>query len=124
MTKTSHPCIVTINGGSSSIKCAVFDADDLSMRLLNAEVQRIGQSGTVLSVRDSDGKERNALPIDAADHEQAARELIDWLDKEIAVESIFAVGHRVVHGGAQLVEHQIVTDELLSELKRTQPLDL
>ncbi len=30
----------------------------------------------------------------------------------------------MVHGGVQLVQHQLVTDELIAELRHTQPLDL
>ena len=116
--------IITINGGSSSIKCAVFDGDNLLKRVLSAEVQRIGQDRTVLIARRKDRDETEEHPIDASTHQHAAEQLIAWLLQEVSRESIVAIGHRVVHGGVHLVEHQVVTDELVAELKRTQPLDL
>ena len=35
-----------------------------------------------------------------------------------------AIGHRIVHGGVRLDRHQVVTANLVQELRRTQPLDL
>ena len=116
----SERAIVTINGGSSSIKFAVFDCTggDEPTRRLQGQIERIGSGGTRLVVGDE------TRPIDAADHAQAADRLIDFLHQRLGATSIAAVGHRVVHGGFHLTEHQLVTDELIAELKRTQPLDL
>ena len=116
----SERAIVTINGGSSSIKFAVFDCTggDEPTRRLEGQIERIGSGGTRLVVGDE------TRPIDAADHAQAADRLIDFLHQRLGATSIAAVGHRVVHGGFHLTEHQLVTDELIAELKRTQPLDL
>ena len=50
--------------------------------------------------------------------------MIEWLLERIGPASIAAIGHRVVHGGVHLLEHQLITDELVEELRRTQPLDL
>jgi acetate kinase len=113
-------CILTINGGSSSIKFALFDSSDLSRRIVAGQIERIGQSGTKL--RADDGV---PLSIDASDHAEAATKLIEWLSQRLGESShIVGVGHRVVHGGLHLLEHQLVTSELIEELKRNQPLDL
>jgi len=113
---------VTINGGSSSVKFAVFSDGEVPKRLLAGQIERIGLSGTTLSATNlHDGRIEKAA-LDASDHAQAASHLADWLTAR--VEKIGALGHRVVHGGTRLVEHQRVTDELLAELRRAQPLDL
>jgi acetate kinase len=40
--KPANPRILTINGGSSSIKFALFEAGESPRRLLAGEIQRIG----------------------------------------------------------------------------------
>jgi hypothetical protein len=40
--KPANPKIVTINGGSSSIKFALFDAGDSLRRILSGGIERIG----------------------------------------------------------------------------------
>jgi acetate kinase len=121
--------IVTINGGSSSIKFAVFGAGgpetDSPSRLLSGQIERIGTDGAQLVINSTGGggaPERRAVP--AADHAQAADQLIDWLLHRMGRDAITAIGHRVVHGGVHLLEHQLVTPDLIAELHRNEPLDL
>jgi acetate kinase len=40
--KPAHPCILTIKGGSSSIKLAVFEVGDSLRRMLEGAIERIG----------------------------------------------------------------------------------
>jgi acetate kinase len=121
--------IVTINGGSSSIKFAVFGpvgpGPDTPARLLSGQIERIGTEGAQLVISPSDGgdvPERHRVP--AADHAQASDQLIDWLLARLGQNAIAAIGHRVVHGGVHLLQHQLVTPELIAELHRNEPLDL
>lgn len=116
--------ILTINGGSSSIKFAAFSPGDPPGRLLSGQIERIGQPGTMLTANDLAAASHEQKPIDASDHRQAANQLIDWITGRIGKNSIRGVGHRVVHGGVHLVDHQLVTPDLIAELRRTQPLDL
>jgi len=115
--------VLTINGGSSSIKFAAFDPGEPPRRSLSGQVERIGQPGTLLKATLGE-RQLDPLSIDAANHRQAAERLIDWIGKSIGKNAIFGIGHRVVHGGIHLADHQLVTDELVAELRRTQPLDL
>jgi len=118
--------ILTINGGSSSIKFAVFDAASTDKRLLSGAVDRIGAPGARLSVKYADNSSLDTkLPADKArDHRSAARELLAWLTQQIGNRKIASIGHRIVHGGVHLTKHQPVTADLIAELRRTQPLDL
>ena len=121
---TPTPLALTINGGSSSIKFALYAAGDPPRRLLGGQVERIGQPGSMLTAKDAQGTALPPSPIDASDHRKGAYALLDWVVKQVGRSALAAVGHRVVHGGIHLVEHQRVTPELIAELKRTQPLDL
>jgi acetate kinase len=119
--------ILTINGGSSSIKFALFRpprGGERPARLLGGGMERIGLPGTTLTFRETPDSRPAAMPMQAANHEEGAARLIDWLLKRVRPESVAGIGHRVVHGGIHLLEHQPVTDALVAELKRTQPLDL
>ena len=110
------PCILTINGGSSSIKFALYQVGEALKRTLHGTIDRIGMSGTTLTF------ERTSRPLDASDHKSAAKFLLDWLEEQPGFESVRAVGHRVVHG-MQHTAPELVTQELLDELRRISPYD-
>jgi acetate kinase len=116
------PAILTINGGSSSIKFALYQVGDPLKRGLDGKVDRIGLNGTNLAFHDADGKPSASRKLDAADHKSAANFLIDWLEEQNGFESVRAVGHRVVHG-MKHIQPEIVTQELLDELHRIRPYD-
>jgi acetate kinase len=119
--------ILTINGGSSTIKFALFTPPQSAARpprLMSGMLDRVGRPGTSLSVKESRTSAPIVTPLQAADHHEATDRLIDWLLQRVKPDSILGIGHRVVHGGIHLIEHQLVTDALVAELKRTQPLDL
>jgi acetate kinase len=114
--------ILTINGGSSSIKFALYQTDEPLKRRLFGKIDRIGLSGTNLTFQNSGGKPSSGRKLTIADHKSAADFLVDWLEKQDGFESVRAVGHRVVHG-MKHTEPEIVTRDLLEELHRIGPFD-
>jgi len=118
----TQEAILTINGGSSSIKFALYQAKEPRKRMLYGNVERIGLSGTKLTFHDAKGNQKHPLSLAASDHKSAAQGLIDWLEKQPGFDSVRAVGHRVVHG-MKHTEPEPVTRGLLSELHRLQPYD-
>jgi acetate kinase len=116
--------ILTINGGSSSIKFSAFVRGESPRRNLSGMVDRIGLEGSSIAVTDAGGQTVAQESFDATDYRQAAEQLATWLASRFDPTMVAAVGHRVVHGGPKLVEHRIVTEDLISELRRVQPLDL
>src|SRR5207249_74683 len=115
--------ILTVNGGSSSIKFAAYAPGAKPTRILAGVVDRIGKPDAILKWDEGARSSEEPAPR-AANHKEAADTLIDWLQQRLGATRIIGIGHRVVHGGVHLVEHQVVTPALLAELKRTQPLDL
>jgi acetate kinase len=115
------PSILTINGGSSSIKFTFYQVDKPLKRKLHGKIDRIGLSGTNLTFY-ADGKSQPPRKLAAADHKSAANFLMDWFEKQNGFISIKAVGHRVVHG-MKHTEPEIVTKKLLDELRRISPND-
>jgi acetate kinase len=120
--KQSDSSILTINGGSSSIKFALYQAAEPLKRGLRGEIDRIGLSGTKLTFEAPDQKRRDTRCLKAPDHKFAANFLIDWLEEQKGFESVQAVGHRVVHG-MHHTEPELVTQELLDELRTISPSD-
>ena len=120
--KPSDSNILTINGGSSSIKFALYAAVKPLKRGLHGTVDRIGLSGTNLTFNDPAKKQPESRSLAAADHKSAANFLIDWLETQPDFAAVKAVGHRVVHG-MKHIQPEIVTPDLLNELHRIAPYD-
>src|SRR5450631_3128135 len=120
--KPAVPSVLVINGGSSSIKFALYDAGEPSRRLLDGKIDRIGLEGTSLIVNHSNGKPQENLRLTVKDRRATVDFLLDWLQTRQVLELVNAVGHRVVHG-MQHSEPERVTPELIEELRRITPFD-
>jgi acetate kinase len=116
--------ILTINGGSSTIKFGVFAVDSTPRRILNGQVDGVSKSNLILTATDSLQNRQYRVSLEGGNHRGAAESLIRWITDWGGDEAFLGIGHRVVHGGVRLNEHQIITCEVLQELRRTQPLDL
>jgi acetate kinase len=114
--------ILTINGGSSSIKFAFYRIGEPLERSTYGTIDRIGLSGTNLTFNVLGKKELQTRDSAAADRSSVVTFLIDWLEKQPEFQSIRGVGHRVVQG-MQHAEPEIVTPALLGELHRHIPYD-
>jgi acetate kinase len=114
--------VLTINGGSSSIKFALYRTAEPLKRSLHGKVDRIGLPGTRLTFTEETRNQGDSRGIETSDHRSAAAFLIDWLEEKIGFASVKAVGHRVVHG-MNYTEPQRVTPELMDELHRICPYD-
>ena len=120
--KPDDSSVLTVNGGSSSIRFAVYMMIEPRRRLLQGKVDRVGLSGTKLTFQDSNGKSQDGPVIDSGDPPAAVAFLLDWLEAQPVFASIKAAGHRVVHGMTHS-EPERVTPELLEALHRNTPND-
>ncbi len=114
--------IFTINGGSSSIKFAIYDRGESLTRGLSGYIDRIGQPNTKLTFTDPITQQPDTIPVDAHDFTSAVNALIDWLEKQPIFNRINAVGHRVVHG-MEHTEPERITPELIAALRRISAYD-
>jgi len=117
---TTLSSLLTINGGSSSIRFAVYEAGDTLRRQLDGKIDRIGVSGTSFAVRDATGAPQVSRRLGTADHGKAVGVLLEWLEAQPLFASVAAVGHRVVHGMTHSAPEKI-TPRLLAELHRITP---
>ena len=116
--------ILVINAGSSSLKYQLIDIDTESV-LAKGLCERIGIDGK-LTYKPTGG---DKLEKDAAmpTHQEAITMVLDVLaDPEIGVisdmNSIVAVGHRVVHGGTKFTKSVLITDEVIKMIEECIPL--
>jgi acetate kinase len=121
--KPGSPHILTINGGSSSIKLALFEAGDSLRRVLEGGIERIGTSEATFCVKGSDQADSFSRQLTAPDHAVAVAALMDWIEERDGRHALTAVGHRVVHGGPKYSKPQRITAEMVEELHRLSPFD-
>lgn len=115
--------ILTVNGGSSSIKFALFDAANSLRRILEGGIERIGLPQATLRVKGLDQADNFSRLVPAPDHTVAVGALMDWIEERGGRGSLTAVGHRVVHGGPKYYKPQRITAEMVAELRRLSPFD-
>jgi len=121
--KSANPRILTINGGSSSIKFALFEAGDSLRQILEGGIERIGLPEATLRVKGVEQADNFSRLVKAPDHTAAVGALMDWIEERSGRDALTAVGHRVVHGGPKYYEPQRITAEMVEELRRLSPFD-
>jgi acetate kinase len=121
--KPTKPCILTLNGGSSSIKFALFEAADSLQRILAGGIERIGLPDATLRVTGLNQADNFSQRVIAPDHTVAVGALMDWIEGRPWRDALAAVGHRMVHGGPKYSAPQRITAEMIEELRRLSPFD-
>ena len=121
--KSANPRILTINGGSSSIKFALFEAGDSLRRILEGGIERIGLPQATLRVKGLDQADNFSRPVTAPDHAVAVAALMDWIEERIGRDTLAAVGHRVVHGGPKYHDPVLINKDMVEELRQLKPFD-
>jgi acetate kinase len=121
--KPTNQRILTINGGSSSIKFAMFEAGDPLRRILEGGIERIGLPDATLRVKGQNQADNFSRLVSAPDHTAAVGALMDWIEERGGSDALTAVGHRVVHGGPKYSEPQRINAEMVEELHRLSPFD-
>ena len=114
--------ILTINGGSSSIKFALYEVEDALTQILSGEIENIGTENTKLSFHKFNTDQKNSISIIADNYENAAAFLAEWLEKQSCFISVKAIGHRIVYGMKHTVP-ELITPELLQELNKISAYD-
>jgi acetate kinase len=122
--KSFSPRILTINGGSSSIKFALFEAGAPPRVILKGELERIGLTHATLRAKGANIADDLSRSVTAPNHSVAVGALMDWLEERPGRgDALSAVGHRVVHGGPKYSQPQRLTADVLEELRRLSPFD-
>jgi acetate kinase len=102
--------ILCLNGGSSSLKFAVYRlAGTAEERLFSGAVEAIGTTGGRSWLKNSQSiiSDRKGT---FSDHAAAAKSMFEAL-REQGVKHLAAAGHRIVHGGPKFTEPQPIDEK-------------
>jgi acetate kinase len=109
--------ILVLNSGSSSLKFAVYYRDaTVEDPLLTGGADGIGRTNGTLQIRFSNGK-APVLRESVLESQSDALSAVAAAMREHIHATPVAVGHRVVHGGPNLRAHQLITPQVLDELR-------
>jgi len=113
--------ILVINAGSSSLKYQLFNTTSGEI-LAKGICERIGIGGNVKHTPL--GGETVAHEVSLPTHSDAIREVIRLLTNGVieSMSEIDAVGHRVLHGGAEFSGSVLVDDAVIEAIKLCIPL--
>src|SRR5499426_4308505 len=118
---TTAPVILCLNSGSSSLKFALYHLGGGTDTVLVAgAVERIGLPNGRLSVHlQMSGLSREEFGA-FHDHQAAVQAAFDVLE-QLQLPTPEAVGHRIVHGGADHIAPEQVDAQLLEDLRQLIP---
>jgi acetate kinase len=109
--------ILVLNSGSSSLKFGLFaPAEQDEQLILEGSADNIGRDSGSLRIRNAAGDDLLRRDHLLESQPEALAAILSAL-RDLAHATPLAVGHRVVHGGPHLREHQRITPELLSTLE-------
>jgi acetate kinase len=110
------PMILSLNGGSSSLKFAVYRLSDAAEeRIFSGAVEAIGEAAGKAWLRRGDeilSEENGTFP----DHRAAIKTMFAALQKQ-GIEQLAAAGHRIVHGGPKFTAPQLIDEKMKEALK-------
>src|SRR5260370_2131765 len=112
--------ILALNSGSSSLKLGLYSLQGTNEETLaTGAAEALGTKDGRVWMQQGEKfllKENRALAT--------SREAADFLAKTLTVHALpqpHIIGHRIVHGGPRLREHQRITPEVLKDLEAATP---
>lgn len=119
--------ILVINSGSSSIKFRLYEMKREQL-LVSGNLERIGEteSNSIYQKHSSTGdieEYKEVYPV--ANHSAGIKRIVTFLQSSSAVDlikSLYAIGHRVVHGGETFKAPTLVNENVIEKIRDVIPL--
>ncbi|QES87605.1 acetate/propionate family kinase [Rhizosphaericola mali] len=109
--------VLVLNGGSSSIKFAVYTVNDQELILeIKGQIDRIGDYNSHLEMKWANGQTFLSEKINRSNYTQSTIKLLEYLQKYVGMEDVSTIGHRIVFGGHHHFP-RLIDDTLLQELR-------
>lgn len=118
----SNNLILVINCGSSSLKFAIIDSLSREKHLSGlAECLYLPDARIFWTIGDQE-KQESPLPP-GADHRMAMDFIVSHIlsQKREVLRKLMAIGHRIVHGGSSFTQPTVITQEVLSVIRKYRP---
>lgn len=118
----AHGSVLVLNSGSSSLKYQLVNPVG-GEAIASGIVERIGESsGLVRHTYGGNATEREQQVPDHAAALHLALGLFDEIGPSLADAGIYAVGHRVVHGGERFSQPVVIDDDVVAAIHELVPL--
>ena len=114
---TDSESILALNCGSSSLKFGLYAAGEGEPKLIcEGEAEKVGNDDSNFWFKLATKADKQEQKLRLSTHAEALEHALHVL-KESGSPMPNAVGHRVVHGGPQIREHQKLTSAVLQQLQ-------
>jgi acetate kinase len=117
MTDRAQNHILSLNGGSSSLKFSLYHAGSIKLEWVGS-IDRIGEEKGRFELKDTAGKILEDRQTRYQNFGAAVKALLEWLKKKQPQYPLLAIGHRLVQGGPDHREPLLITKELLGSLEQ------
>ena len=112
--------LLTINSGSSSLKYSLYETESFKLLTLG-RVERIGLISPTIFYKKDDQEIKKEVQCN--DHREALELILNLLMSSekpliLALSDVYAVVHRVVHGGERFMEDTIINDKVESIIEK------
>ncbi|PBB83235.1 acetate kinase [Mesorhizobium sp. WSM3879] len=115
--------ILVLNGGSSSLKFAVFQQRSELNLLVRGSVSSIGHHPRLqVAPRELSREIDRSLGDGPIGMAKAFEAIASYLEDHALLRRIGTVGHRIVHGGQELTQATLLDERTLDALHRLEPL--
>ena len=119
--------ILVINCGSSTIKFQLIDVENNDQVIAKGRCDMVGYKESNIIYNNVKNGFKLNKEIDMPTHKEGMQVLLSTLmDKEHGVieslDEIYAIGHRIVHGGEKFKSSVLVTDEVLKDIEELSTL--
>ncbi len=116
-TAPSTPLVLAVNSGSSSLKVGLYRDDEGRLsKLVSGSVSGVGRVDGSLKLTAANGDVLLDRCYSLSTQQQALGEMMRALSV-VSPGELSAVGHRVVHGGPDLISHQLITPQVMKTLR-------
>ncbi|MBQ8785217.1 MAG: acetate kinase [Alphaproteobacteria bacterium] len=116
--------ILVINSGSSSLKFQLFATDGNEYKvIIKGLAERIGIDGSNISYqKEGEKKQVETIPLD--NHKTTLKAILDILLKGSlkSIDELWAIGHRLGHGGEYFDKSVVIDDEVMEKIYETKDL--
>ena len=111
--------ILVINCGSSSLKFSVVDSTS-GLQPISGLAERLGDPEASITIKSLDQDQqvnKHTINIANGQHDKALESILNHLNDANILETIVAVGHRVVHGGEHFTASTVITHEVIEAIE-------
>lgn len=112
--------VLVINCGSSSLKFSVFPRNE-DAPLLSGLAEKLGLQDACITFKDAAGNKTTEL-LNEASHTSALKALFTRLDSLALLPRLFAIGHRVAHGGSDFKQSVLLTPSVIARIRELSAL--